>query len=63
MAIIKRHKNTTILKFLVFQTRNFGRKNQIWTWAKKSPCHFGQVDFNMSNVTRVVFFISKVKTI
>jgi hypothetical protein len=28
-----------------------------------TPFHFGQVNFNMSSVIRVVFFINKVKTI
>jgi hypothetical protein len=31
--------------------------------AKKTPYHFGQIDFNMFNVTWVVFFTSKTKTI
>jgi hypothetical protein len=31
---------TSLLEFLVFQTKNFGGKNQIWTRAKKTLCHF-----------------------
>jgi len=52
---------------MVFQTWNFGKKNQIGgeggVGAKKTPCHCGQVDFNMSSVIRVVFFTSKIRTI
>jgi hypothetical protein len=46
----------TLLEFLGSQTKNFGEKNMIWTRVKKKPpYHFGQVDFNMFNMTRVVF--------
>jgi hypothetical protein len=31
--------------------------------GKKTPYHFGQVDFNMSSVIGVVFFTSKIRTI
>jgi len=31
-------------------------------WAKKTHCHFEQVDFKMSSVTGVVFLTSKIKT-
>ncbi len=54
----------SLQKFLVFQTKNFGQKNQIWGGgAKNTPYHFGQVDFNMSNVIGVVFLTSRIKTI
>jgi hypothetical protein len=46
-----------IARIPIFQTGNFGQKDHIWTKARKNPpCHFGQVDFNMSNVTRKIFF-------
>jgi hypothetical protein len=52
----------SLQNFLVFQTKNFGPKNQIWGGGPKStPYHFGQVNFNMSNVIGVVFFTSKIK--
>jgi hypothetical protein len=51
------------LKFLIFQIGNFSKKNQIWIGAKKTAFHFGQINFNMSNVIGVVFLTSKVKTI
>jgi len=36
------------------------RKGEV---SAKRPCHFGNVDFTMSNVTGVVFLIGKIKTI
>jgi hypothetical protein len=53
----------SLLKFLIFQIGNSSKKNQIWIGAKKTRYHFGQIDFNMSNVIGVVFLISRVKTI
>jgi hypothetical protein len=52
----------SILEFLVFQIGNYGKKNKIGG-GKKTPCHFGQVNFNMSGVIGVVFFTGKIKTI
>jgi hypothetical protein len=46
-------------RILVFQIENYTKKNQIWIGIKKTPCHFGQVNFNMSSVIKVVFFISE----
>jgi len=43
--------------------KKIGKKNQIWIGVKKTPYHFGQVDFNMFSVTGVVFLTSRVKTI
>jgi len=51
----------TLLEFLVFQTGNFGQKYQIGGGG--GAYHFGQVDFNMSNVTGVVFFTNRLRTI
>jgi hypothetical protein len=48
---VKKNEYSHELEFLVFQIRNFDNKNQIWTRAKETPYHFGQVNFNMSNVT------------
>jgi hypothetical protein len=31
--------------------------------GKKTPYHFGQVDFNISSVIGVVFLIGRIKTI
>jgi hypothetical protein len=53
----------SLLNFLVFQTKNYNKKNQIWTRAKNTPYDFEQIDFNMSSVITVVFFTSKTKTI
>jgi hypothetical protein len=53
----------SLLKFLIFQIGKFCKKHQIWIGAKKDPFHFGQIDFNISNVIGVVFLTSKVKTI
>jgi hypothetical protein len=44
-------------------TRNYGKKNQIWTGVKKTPYHFGQINFNMFSVIEVVFLINRIKTI
>jgi hypothetical protein len=46
----------SLLEFLVFQIRNYSKKTKFGWGAKKNPYHFGQINFNMSNVTRVVFF-------
>ncbi len=39
------------------------KKTKFGWGAKRIPCHFGQVDFNMSSVIQMVFFISKTRTI
>jgi hypothetical protein len=58
--------NTRLISNLGFQIGNFRQRNQIWRggWrAKKNPCHFGHVDFIMSNVIRVVFLTGRIKAI
>jgi hypothetical protein len=53
-----------IIRILVFSNWEFWSKKPNWgEGGKKTPCHFGQVDFNMSNVIKVVFFTSKIRTI
>jgi hypothetical protein len=52
-----------VLEFLVFQIENFGKKNQIRGLGKKTPNHFGQVNYNLSSVIGMVFFISRIRTI
>jgi hypothetical protein len=53
----------SLLKFLVFQTENFGQKNQIGGGGRKTPCHFGQLNYNMSIVTGVVFLTHRIRII
>jgi hypothetical protein len=52
----------TLLEFLGFETKNFDKKKHDLdkdekkthvSKVKKPLCHFGQVDFNMSKMTKV----------
>jgi hypothetical protein len=52
-----------LLKFLVFQIGNYIFKNQIKGVGKKTFYHFGQVNYNMSNVIAVDFLTTKIRTI
>jgi hypothetical protein len=65
MMQFMREFGKTLMEFLVFQTGNFGQKIQIGGGGlgKKTPSHFGQVDFNMFGVIGVVFSSSKIRTI
>jgi hypothetical protein len=53
----------SLLKFLVFQIENFDKKKPNLDKGQKTFGHFGKVNFNISNVTRVVFLTNKIKTI
>jgi len=57
------HIIKVIIKILGFSNWKFWLKKPNFNKVKKTPYHFGQIDFNMSSVTKVVFFTSKVKTI
>jgi hypothetical protein len=49
---------------MVFFIDKFNKKNTQFEQVSKRPFHhFGQIDFDMSIVTRVIFFTSKVWTI
>ncbi len=53
-----------LLEFLVFQTENFGQKNQIGGGGgTKTPSHLGQLNFNMSIMTGVVFLTHRIRII
>jgi hypothetical protein len=51
------------IRILGFSNQKFWLKKPNLDKGQKTLGHFGQVNFNMSNVTRVVFLTSKVKTI
>jgi len=59
----RRSQGNTIRKLGIFLLANLVKKYPIWTCIKKPFSHFGQVNFDMFIVTRVVFFISRVWTI
>ncbi len=52
-----------IIIILGFSNWKFGKRNQICIGVKKTHFHFGQINFNMFNVIRGLFFISRIKTI
>jgi hypothetical protein len=61
---VKLKRKQSLLELLVFQIENSNKKTKFGQGPKRpTTSHFGQANFNMSSVTRVVFLTSKVKTI
>jgi hypothetical protein len=52
-----------ITRIFGFSNREFWSKKPNWGGVKKTPCHFGQLNFNMSIVTGVVFLTHRIRII